>query len=118
MLKKKWYDLILSGEKKEEYREIKQHWINRFTWHEYHSEISCVNSLKDALWVDSIDESKQNDVIKSKFYDFVEFKNGYGKNAPTVIVECKGITIGVAVPEWSDNWQGEVFVIKLGKIIK
>ena len=25
-LKKKWFDLILSGEKKEEYREIKPYW--------------------------------------------------------------------------------------------
>lgn len=28
-LKKKWFDLILSGEKKEEYREIKQYWNKR-----------------------------------------------------------------------------------------
>ena len=30
-LKKKWFDMILSGEKKEEYREVKNHWISRFT---------------------------------------------------------------------------------------
>lgn len=29
-LKKKWFDMILSGEKKEEYREFKPYWINRF----------------------------------------------------------------------------------------
>lgn len=62
--------------------------------------------------------SKQNDVIKSRFYDLIEFKNGYGKNAPTILIECKGITTGLAVPELSDNWPGEVFIIKLGKIIK
>jgi len=28
-LKKKWFDLIASGEKKEEYREVKQYWIKR-----------------------------------------------------------------------------------------
>ncbi|WP_373033880.1 ASCH domain-containing protein [Sulfurovum sp.] len=28
-LKKKWFDMILSGEKKEEYREIKQYWDKR-----------------------------------------------------------------------------------------
>ena len=28
-LKKKWFDMILSGEKKEEYREIKQYWRKR-----------------------------------------------------------------------------------------
>lgn len=29
-LKKKWFDMILSGEKKEEYREIKPYFIKRF----------------------------------------------------------------------------------------
>ena len=28
-LKKKWFDMILSGEKKEEYREIKEYWNAR-----------------------------------------------------------------------------------------
>jgi len=28
-LKKKWFDMIMSGEKKEEYREIKPYWIKR-----------------------------------------------------------------------------------------
>lgn len=29
-LKKEWFDLISSGVKKEEYREIKQYWSDRF----------------------------------------------------------------------------------------
>ena len=41
-LKKKWFDLILSGEKKEEYREIKDYWCKRFCskeWYKYEVEI-------------------------------------------------------------------------------
>jgi len=30
-LKKKWFDMIVSGEKKEEYREIKPYWSKRLT---------------------------------------------------------------------------------------
>lgn len=30
-LKKKWFDMILSGEKTEEYREIKGYWIDRLS---------------------------------------------------------------------------------------
>ena len=30
-LKRKWYDMIESGEKKEEYREFKKHWWTRFS---------------------------------------------------------------------------------------
>lgn len=29
-IKKKWYDMISSGEKEEEYREIKPYWTSRF----------------------------------------------------------------------------------------
>jgi ASC-1-like (ASCH) protein len=34
-LKKKWFDLIKSGEKKEEYREIKQYFITRLQGRTY-----------------------------------------------------------------------------------
>jgi hypothetical protein len=88
-LKKKWFDMIASGEKKEEYREIKPYWAKRFLSHE--------NMLNP--------------------FFFVLFRNGYAKDAPEIMLECKGIEISTAKPEWSDNWQGEVFVIKLGQII-
>lgn len=29
-IKKKWFDMIACGEKKEEYRKIKRYWITRF----------------------------------------------------------------------------------------
>ena len=35
-LKKKWFDMILLGEKTEEYREIKPYWIKRFYSKKYH----------------------------------------------------------------------------------
>jgi hypothetical protein len=98
-LKKKWFDLILSGEKKEEYREIKRYWIHRLCDEvEYETGITWEGVFKK--------------------FDNIEFINGYGKNAPKMIVECKGINIGQAKPEWSDNWKGDVFIIKLGKIIE
>ena len=34
-LKKKWFDMILSGEKLEEYREIKPYWDARLSKHKY-----------------------------------------------------------------------------------
>jgi hypothetical protein len=37
---------------------------------------------------------------------------------PKIVIECRGIRIGKAKPEWSDNWQGDVFVIELGNIIE
>jgi hypothetical protein len=106
-LKKKWYDLIASGEKKEEYRQIKDFWVKRFG-----SRIEW--SMESYIPADISDSNG----VGYKIYDFktVTFKNGYQSNAPTMVVEFKGINIGTAKPEWSDNWQGDVFIIKLGKI--
>lgn len=55
-IKKKWFDMILSGEKKEEYREIKPYWTKRF------------NFEKNTLYL-------QRTVI---------FKNGYRKDSPQI----------------------------------
>lgn len=81
--------MIASGEKKEEYREIKDYWIKRL----------------------------QFDIWNKRPFHSIVFRNGYSKNAPTMTVECLGIQVGKAVPEWSDNWEGDVFVLKLGDII-
>lgn len=95
-LKKKWFDMILSGEKKEEYREIKSYWLTRFKYYCNHE-----------------------DMTHELNYDFdtITFKNGYSKNSPSFVIELIDISFGKAVEEWSDNWQGEVFVLKLGKLI-
>ena len=94
-VKKQWFDMIASGFKKEEYREIKEYWINRFIKKE--------------------DLSNQN-------YSIIEFKNGYQKKSPTIIVEFNGIFVGKPKPEWSGNIFGkeikDCFVIKLGKVLK
>lgn len=115
-LKKKFYDMIASGDKTEEYREIKPYWANRLTWQEFHGEISCVNSLKDCIHFD--DACAYSTGVFRKNIEYIQFRNGYSKDAPTILVECNGITYGTARPEWSDNWQGEVFIIKLGKILQ
>jgi hypothetical protein len=88
-LKAKWFAMILNGEKKEEYREIKNHWKIRLTTY---------NAFKE--------------------YDTITFVNGYGKHRPTMVVECKGIGVGYAKPEWSDNFDDRCFVIKLGDILE
>lgn len=110
-LKKKWFDMILSGEKKEEYREVKSYWITRllcdFSWD---INKNSVKINKDKLVINKGSYKQQE-------FDFIVFKNGYSKNAPSFIIECTSISIGTAKPEWSDNWQGDVFVLKLGEII-
>jgi len=96
-LKKKWFDMILSGEKKEEYREMKDYWCRRFCGKEWYKHDDLSNHI-------------------SFFPDLVVFKNGYGKDAPTMYIECKGIKIGHGKYEWGGG--SEQFVIQLGKITK
>lgn len=98
-LKKKWFDMIASGEKKEEYRELKDYWCNRFCtkeWYKYEYEF-----LEKAI---------------NKYYDVVVFRHGYAKNAPTITVQCKGISIGRGKHEWGAP-SFEAFIIKLGNVL-
>lgn len=111
-IKKKWFDMILlqltkpEEAKYEEYREVKKYWVNRLA--DYY--IGNIGG----------DFMDKHNVISYKFkkIDAIKFVNGYASNAPSFIIECKGIDIGEAKPEWSDNWQGDVFRIKLGNIIE
>lgn len=97
-VKRKWYDMVKAGIKKEEYREIKEYYYPRLGFR-----VNRNGKL----------------VRKSGFEEFthVIFRNGYHSNSPQFMIECRGIDIGPAVPEWSDNWEGNVFRIKLGRIV-
>lgn len=117
-IKKKFFDMIASGVKLEEYRSIKPYWLVRFIdWRGMAMPLkedmckSLMNEKCAARW------NFKNNYCNVREYDAVEFKNGYSKTARTMLVEFKGIQIGPAKPEWSDNWQGDVFVIKLGNVI-
>lgn len=107
-LKRKWFDMIASGEKKEEYRDIKPYWVSR---------------LVDGLFP----EKEPNDftflwngflfsMLTAEHYDVVEFRNGYSKNAPTMQVEILDITDGFTTLKWADEYK-PAFIIKLGKIL-
>jgi len=104
-LKKKWFDMILSGEKKEEYREIKPHWTKRLT--------TCLATcgIKDCNKCGA----RMN--VWSQNYDRVEFRNGYSPDSPTIIVKCHGIDRGVGNPAWGAP-KYPVFIIHLGEIIE
>ena len=65
-LMKKWFDEILSGKKKIEYREIKPYWTKRL-----------------------FDENGN-----SKHYDVILFRNGYSKDSREMFVEFKGVRKG------------------------
>jgi hypothetical protein len=97
-LKKQWFDMIASGEKKEEYRELKPYWGQRLTSHWCKAESKkCIPPFKN--------------------YHLVEFTNGYGKDKPRLTLVLHSIRIGSGKPEWGGDPGGNQFVIRLGSEI-
>ena len=73
-IKKKWLDMILSGEKKEEYREMKPYFSTRFrnVWG------------YPAYW----QEPRQ-----------IRLRSGYSTDSPSAVVACT-LSTGKGRPEW------------------
>jgi hypothetical protein len=88
-LKKKWFDMIASGEKKEEYRTLNNYWAVRLIGN------GC----------------------RYKDFDVIEFQNGYAKNSPKITVECLGITDGYGKEKWGAEIGVIYHVILLGKVL-
>lgn len=89
-IKKKWFDMIKSGEKKEEYREIKPYYESRF-----------FNS--------KIDENGEYIFQRNMW---VIFRNGYSKNSPSV--KCYVIIVkDYGNPEWGAEKDKLYYVLKI-----
>lgn len=108
VLKGKWFDMIDSGVKLEEYREIKGYWVKRLLcW----IGRSCQFFGEDYSRTDRLQ-------IPSGYYkafDVVEFQHGYSKTARRMKFECLGIEIRTGNTDWGAEPGKEYFVIKLGK---
>lgn len=87
-VKRKWFDMIASGVKKEEYR-------------------------SDVPWIRSRLLTSNG---TRKHYDFIQFTNGYRKDSPKVVLKYDGFDFGIPNPEWSNGGNEIVFRIKLGEI--
>lgn len=98
-LKKKWFDMIASGEKKEEYREITPYWKRRLEETYYETESDC---LVDAF----------------KKFNCIRFVNGYSVNSPSILVEFKNISIDYGKVKWGAEYATKYYCIHLGNILK
>lgn len=84
-IKKKWFDMIKSGEKKEEYRERTEYWEIRFS------------NLFDGLYGEK---------------RYVLFRNGYGNDKPTIKCFVE-MSKGIGKPEWGAELNKEYYVLKI-----
>ena len=115
VLKRKWWDMIASGEKSDEYRDItslycsrllvKGDWIYLKQYFEYDEE-------KILIAVKS-DTQRAHMNIRWQDYDAVCFHRGYTNT--TMTFENDGIEINYGREEWGAEPNKLYFVIKLGK---
>ena len=108
-LKKEWYEMIESGIKTEEYREIKPYWSKRFlknfpiTW-------------RMALNIGMLSKNYAHLYGKELYPEYTHIKFSYGYTKRTMIFELEKIAIGKGKPEWGAPNE-DVFIIHLGKRI-
>lgn len=103
---KEWFDMIVSGEKTEEYRKIKPYWASRLVNQNAESGMVGFDEFGGYTAVIGDPEYKQ--------FTHVLFINGRRKDSPRIEKEIEGITIGkpkkgLCPDKWLDT---EFFIIK------
>lgn len=96
-IKRKWFDMIKSGEKKEEYREIKLYWTTRF------GTAYFGNKLID----EKIKALRKYTTLPTE----IVFKNGYQNNSPYIKCWCS-LTVGQGKEEWGAEKRKRVLCIR------
>lgn len=89
-IKAKWYDMILSGEKKEEYRSCSKYWAKRF------HNLGLLTTNEHAL---------------------IKFRNGYSAASRSFVAEVR-LSIGYGKPQWGAAAGEKYFILTIIKIIK
>lgn len=105
-ISKQWFDMIVSGEKNEEYREIKKYWVSRLV--NQHAESG------DVLFDEFGGYCRVIGKLEYKTYTHVIFINGYRKDSPRIEKKIESITIGKPKKGLCpDKWLNtEFFIIK------
>lgn len=107
-IKKKWFDMILAGVKKEEYRDIKPYYTSRF-----------INILNPDWRKCLCGESDFIQMNRCGFYldrEFpVIFRNGYASDSPRFKAMCS-LSIAYGVPEWGGDEETEYYTLIINSI--
>ena len=100
-LKKQWFDMILSGVKTEEYREIKPYWGKRFENY-FGKHYDFANRTGARVW------NTQKKIVV--------FRNGYRSDSPTFSAECT-ISEGYGKKEWGAEKGEKYFILTIHRIL-
>lgn len=109
-LKKKWFDMIASGEKKEEYRELTLYWQKRLLRCGFVCNGNCVLAGEVVC--------PACRYLEYANYDAVTFTLGYPRADDTsrrMTFAVEDICFGEGKPEWGAEEETQYFVIKFGE---
>lgn len=106
-IKKKWFDMIASGEKKEEYREIKEYYNTRFM-----NTFGFIEIRGKMYHGEDIPEE-----IRREWPVPVRLRNGYSVDAPEITVMCN-LRIGTGKTEWGALPGHIYYVLEIVEAVK
>ena len=121
-INKEWFSRILSGEKTEEYRVIKDFWMSRlllikdekFKDFDKYDKLHIGKIFDMLIDINTIKEKLNNGTMKFVPFTHVLFINGYRKDSPRIEQEIE--IIGIGKPKKGlcpDKWLNtEFFIIK------
>lgn len=114
-LKFQWYDMIDSGEKKEEYREIKDYWCKRIKG--FGQPMACPYSLP-SNGEERICQMKGTTCLSGSEvkYDKIRFRRGYTNTYMTFKIDS--MRVGKGKSEWGAPEDENVFIFVLGERIE
>ena len=98
VVSKQWFDMIVSGEKKEEYREIKDYWTVRLYDVFAKNPTKYLMDKKISRDIDYLKLMIRCNHFIAKPYTHVLFINGYRKDSSRIEKEIESITIGKPQP--------------------
>lgn len=116
-LKRKWFDMILSGEKEQEYREIKPFFISRLFEYKNWLNITGLDAIKHFETSFRALGSSSSLWRFIKPFDSITFSNGMTKDCDRFEIELKGINISTGRKSWGAEEKVFYFVFDLGKIL-
>ena len=95
-IKKKWFDMIISGEKREEYREISSYYKTRF---------KKIFNMYPYSFIPTGTDKQQ-----------IMLRNGYSRKSPFCIIAAT-LSVGVGKPEWGAERDKEYYVLSIHDVI-
>lgn len=116
-IKKKWFDMILSGEKKEEYREIKEYYETRFQ-----NLFGAVTIYPSSFFPDKNKyvllkgEEVPEEIRKDSIQEII-FRNGYSKNSKAIKARCR-LRAGKGRPEWGAEPDKQYYILEILNVEK